>query len=120
MSRLIAPISHIITPTISIFTPLTWVFDVPSSQECDAASSASCEVCVGLGHMESATNRGHFLGSYMRDCQNYGPFCIPIIIRHLILRVPKKGQSPILVFILRCLFEDSTIFARYKEGLAEA
>ena len=27
----------------------------------------------------------------MGGCQNYGPFCIPIIIRHLIFRVPKKG-----------------------------
>ena len=77
MSRLIAPISHTITPTISILTPLTWPFDVPSSQECDAASSASCEVCVGLGHMEPATNRGHFLGAYMGGCQNYGPFLDP-------------------------------------------
>ena len=31
-----------------------------------------------------------FIG-YMGGCQNYGRFWIPIIIRHLISRVPKKG-----------------------------
>ena len=28
---------------------------------------------------------------YMGGCQNYGPFWVPTIIRHLIFRVPKKG-----------------------------
>ena len=28
---------------------------------------------------------------YMGGCQNYGFFCIPIIIRYLRFRVPKKG-----------------------------
>ena len=27
----------------------------------------------------------------MGGCQNYGPFWVPIIIRHLLFRVPKKG-----------------------------
>ena len=27
----------------------------------------------------------------MGGCQNYGPFLVPIIIRHMIFRVPKKG-----------------------------
>ena len=27
----------------------------------------------------------------MGGCQNYGPFLVPIIIRHIIFRVPKKG-----------------------------
>ena len=27
----------------------------------------------------------------MGGCQSYGPFWVPIIIRHLIFRVPKKG-----------------------------
>ena len=30
---------------------------------------------------------------YMGGCQNYGPFWVPIIIRHLIFRVPKKGPE---------------------------
>ena len=30
---------------------------------------------------------------YMGGCQNYGPFWIPIIIRHLMFRVPKKGHN---------------------------
>ena len=28
---------------------------------------------------------------YMSGCQNYGPFWVPLIIRHLLFRVPKKG-----------------------------
>ena len=30
---------------------------------------------------------------HMGGCQNYGPSWIPIIIRHLIFRVPKKGTT---------------------------
>ena len=27
----------------------------------------------------------------MGDCQNYGPFWVPVIIQHLIFRVPQEG-----------------------------
>ena len=32
-----------------------------------------------------------YIDIYMGGCQNYGPFWIPILIRHLIFRVPQKG-----------------------------
>ena len=38
---------------------------------------ASCFVEKGSGHMGG--------------CQNYGPFLVPNIVRHLLFRVPKKG-----------------------------
>ena len=28
---------------------------------------------------------------YMGGCQNYGPFGVPNIVRHLLFRVPKTG-----------------------------
>ena len=31
------------------------------------------------------------LHTYVGGCQNYGPFGVPIIIRYLLFRVPKKG-----------------------------
>ena len=43
----------------------------------------------GLGHVNVKT----LMGLGFRGCQSYGPFFgIPIIIRHLIFRVPKKGS----------------------------
>ena len=30
---------------------------------------------------------------HMGGCQNYGPFLVPIIIRHLMFRVPKKDHN---------------------------
>ena len=32
------------------------------------------------------------LGSYLAGCQNYGPFLDPIIIRRIIVGLPKKGS----------------------------
>ena len=29
--------------------------------------------------------------AHLGGCQNYGPFWIPIIVRHVIFGVPKKG-----------------------------
>ena len=44
-----------------------------------------------LGHWEPQ-GRTPELTDSSGGCQNYGPFWIPVIIRHLILRVPKKGS----------------------------
>ena len=47
-------------------------------------SSHYCRTC-------SNNNGEHSIYAYMGGCQNYGPFWIPIIIRHPICMVPQKG-----------------------------
>ena len=41
--------------------------------------------------MERQRKLLEYWGLYMGGCENYGPFGVPIIIRHLVLRVPQKG-----------------------------
>ena len=49
------------------------------------------ETTIMLGHRSYSSFHFIFHYPYMGGCQNYGPFWIPIIIRHLIFGVPQKG-----------------------------
>ena len=59
-----------------------------------------CDILIGsyfvrpakfLGYLCCMPSRKSILMTDLGGCQNSGPFWIPIIIRSLIFRVPKKG-----------------------------